>query len=295
VVLAATMLAGCRRPEPQDDDTATSSAGARRAEPTATAQPTGAPKGVGDPALIAEILEYHNTKSEQAGKMTMTAVVQLRIDDITDKARVAHAEYSAEPAKKGRIRTNADYRWADRLSPARPPAAMAEPAAAHLGGAERERPLLVGASVDGETQFGPYRWATIKDGDGKPTDARTFEYRRLDGRWAIKSMGGPASASFGADLEGWSDGRAIEALTEFYNKRGMWAGLFRLGAVERYRVDRIDSDTKLGFIEYLYIPLPGNRRETGYDKRTFNFEKRLGSWVVTRMDGNMSAFKGLSR
>jgi len=267
VAMLAAALGACRRSQAEDAEPASSTAKPHAAEPSATATPTAAPKAVGDPTVIAEIIEYHNTKSEQAGKMTMTGIVQLRIDDITDKARVAHAEYTAEPVKHGRIGSPGEYRWADleRAAPAEP------------------------------SSFGPYRWATIKEGEGKPSDARTFEYRRVGGGWAIKSMGGAQSASFGADLEGWSDGRAIETLTEFYNKRGEWAGQFRIGHVERYRVDRTGPETKLGYIQYLYIPLPGNRRETDYDKRTFHFEKRAGSWVVTRMDGYMSAANGLSR
>ena len=283
LVMAAGLLAACRRGAPHEDETAASSAKPKAAAPTATAQPTAAPKAVGDPRVIAEIIDYHNTKSEMAGKMTMIGITQLRIDDITEMARVAHAEYTAEPVKRGQLHLGGEIRWAGLERSV--PAVAAAPATAPVFG-----------WADGtEASFGPYRWATIKDGEGKPSDSRTFEYRRTDGDWAIKSMGGTASASFGADLEGWSDGRAIEALTEFYNKRGEWAGRFRIGHVERYRVDRTGPESKLGFIQYLYIPLPGNHRETDFDKRTFHFEKRLGSWVVTKMDGFMSAAKGLTR
>jgi hypothetical protein len=283
VVMAAGLLAACRRSAPSEEETTSSSAKPKGASPTATVAPTAAPKEVGDPRVIAEIIDYHNTKSEMAGKMTMTGITQLRIDDITDKARVAHAEYTAEPVKRGQLHLGGEYRWAglERTVPGVE--------------AARDSALAFGWADGTQASFGPYRWATIKDGEGKPSDSRTFEYRRTDGAWAIKSMGGAASASFGADLEGWSDGRAIEALTEFYNKRGEWAGRFRIGHVERYRVDRTGTDGKLGFIQYLYVPLPGNHRETDFDKRTFHFEKRSGSWVVTKMDGFMSAAKGLMR
>ena len=267
---AAALLGGCRRDTPVDGETTAASAapqggGAPSAAPPAP-PPTSPPAPVGDPKVIAEIIEYHNTKSVEAGKITMTGIVQLRVDNITERNRVAHAEYTFEPAKGGRLDAPADpeastHRWAS----------------------------------EGGPSPSPYRWATMKDGVEIITDARTFEYRLESGTWRIKSMGPKQSGSFGADQDGWSDANAMKALTEFYDRRGVWAGQFRLGAVARYRVDRMNEGQKMGYVEYLYIPLPGNNRETSYDKRTFKFEKLRGAWVVTQMGDYMSAANGLAR
>lgn len=256
VLLLALVAHGCRRVRTDDDEVPPLPLPTGQAVLPAPAPPQQPPREpVGDPRTVAEIKEYHDTRSEMAGKATLTQIVALRIDVISDKMKVAHVEY--------------DY------LPIDPEAAPAK------GGAIGTR--------------SPYRWATTEDGPAKKTDQRTFEYKKESGAFRIKSMGGKKSASFGADLEGWSDAKAISELTTFYDRRGVWAGQFRLGDVARYRVDKIDEQTKLGFIEYLYIPLPGNNRETGFDKRTFRFVKTGSGWSVTSMGDHMSALKGLLR
>ena len=86
---------------------------------------------------------------------------------------------------------------------------------------------------------------------------------------------------------------ALESqIIDFYNNRGEWAGVFRIGHIERLRVDSVSGTRAIASVRYRYIPIPGNykkRTDTGYDQRTFVFNKNGPLWEVVSMGGYMSA------
>lgn len=81
-------------------------------------------------------------------------------------------------------------------------------------------------------------------------------------------------------------------IIDFYNNRGEWAGVFRIGRIERLRMDSVSNTRAVASVRYQYIPIPGNykkRTDTGYDQRTFVFIKNGPLWEVVSMGGYMSA------
>jgi len=304
-LLLAALVAGCPRNEETDAPALSDEPVATATEaPTASPEiPPAPPPPQFDPTIVREVTEYYDTKSVMAGKARMTNILKLRMDVANETCKVAHVLFESEPLESGwRAPARADRvrHAAWERHPALPDRLWLE----SLGGTDRP-PAELGAFPDLVRGPAPPAWhrqggvrlvtSEVKEAPSEPTDHRTFEYHKQGGGWRIRSMGGEESASFGTDLEGWSDAEAIDKISHYYNAKGVWAGRFRLGAVARYRVDRITATTKLAYIKYLYIPLPGNPRETGYDKRTYRFEKRDGSWEVTWMGGHMSALKGLQR
>lgn len=84
----------------------------------------------------------------------------------------------------------------------------------------------------------------------------------------------------------------IGALTEFYNKRGEWAGTFRVDHVEKLRLQNINDVRLIAHVRYFYIPVAGNsqgRTDSGFDQRIFVFNKIGSDWQVAEMGGYMSA------
>ena len=99
-----------------------------------------------------------------------------------------------------------------------------------------------------------------------------------------------------------NDGRAVSeapsqnvmesAITSFYNNRGEWAGVFHMTGIVRIKVDTISPTQEIANVRYSYTPIPGNyqnRTDSGYDQRTFIFNKNGPIWEVTSMGGYMSA------
>ncbi|MCR4301677.1 MAG: hypothetical protein NUV51_08700, partial [Sulfuricaulis sp.] len=99
-----------------------------------------------------------------------------------------------------------------------------------------------------------------------------------------------------------SDGKAVSqppsqnatesAITSFYNNRGEWAGVFRMTGIEKIKVDTISATQVIANVRYSYAPIPGNykkRTDSGYDQRTFVFNKNGPIWEVTSMGEHMSA------
>jgi hypothetical protein len=81
-------------------------------------------------------------------------------------------------------------------------------------------------------------------------------------------------------------------IIDFYNNRGEWAGVFRIGRIEKLRVNSVSDTRAIASVRYYYIPIPGNykkRTDTGYDQRTFVFIKNGPLWEVVSMGGYMSA------
>jgi hypothetical protein len=81
-------------------------------------------------------------------------------------------------------------------------------------------------------------------------------------------------------------------IIDFYNTRGEWAGVFRMGQIEKMRIDSESSTQAVAAVRYHYIPIPGNyknRTDTGDDQRTFVFRKNGSLWEVVSMGGYMSA------
>lgn len=81
-------------------------------------------------------------------------------------------------------------------------------------------------------------------------------------------------------------------IIDFYNTRGEWAGVFRLGRIEKMRVVSVSDSMAIASVRYYYIPILGNykkRTDSGYDQRTFEFRKNGPLWEVVSMGGHMSA------
>lgn len=89
-----------------------------------------------------------------------------------------------------------------------------------------------------------------------------------------------------------SQGVLESAITGFYNNRGEWAGVFRIGRIEKIRLETVSDTVTIAHVRYFYTPIAGNykgRTDTGYDQRTFVFNKNGPIWDVVSMGGYMSA------
>lgn len=86
---------------------------------------------------------------------------------------------------------------------------------------------------------------------------------------------------------------ALESkIIDFYNNRGEWAGVFRIGSIVKLHVDSTSDTQAIVSVRYYYVPIPGNykkRTDTGYDQRIFVFSKNGPLWEVVSMGGYMSA------
>jgi len=81
-------------------------------------------------------------------------------------------------------------------------------------------------------------------------------------------------------------------ITNFYNNQGEWAGVFRIGKIERVKLEQHDRGRLIANVRYYYTPVPGNRKgrtDTGYDQRTFTLIMNRHHWTVINMGKYMSA------
>ena len=77
----------------------------------------------------------------------------------------------------------------------------------------------------------------------------------------------------------------------YYEKKGVWAGVFWLDSAQQERVV-VHNEKELSYhLHYLYVPIPNNRRfrtDSGYDQRIFFFACDK-EWTVRDMGPYMSA------
>lgn len=78
------------------------------------------------------------------------------------------------------------------------------------------------------------------------------------------------------------------AVTAYYDNKGVWAGKFKIGSIEKIRLDSTGSKIA-AHVRYEYLPVPGNSRKPGYDQRIFYIQKNRGRHTVNRMGDYMSA------
>jgi len=78
----------------------------------------------------------------------------------------------------------------------------------------------------------------------------------------------------------------------YYNNQGEWAGVFRIGTIERIKIEQRNPVQMIAHVRYDYIPIPGNykgRTDTGHDQRAFFLIRNDHRWQVVRMGKYMSA------
>lgn len=79
-----------------------------------------------------------------------------------------------------------------------------------------------------------------------------------------------------------------QAVKNFYDNKGIWAGKFRMGEIVKVRIDSTEKTIK-AHVKYEYLPLHGNNRSPGYDQRIFTINISNGVYNVVEMDNYMSA------
>ena len=83
---------------------------------------------------------------------------------------------------------------------------------------------------------------------------------------------------------------ASDLAVEYYQRDGIWAGVFKIDQITQRRLERVDNGIML-HMRYRYRPIPGNRFErtdSGVDQRSFLFQCELG-WRVLEMGPHFSA------
>jgi len=77
------------------------------------------------------------------------------------------------------------------------------------------------------------------------------------------------------------------AITLYYNDKSVLAGKFKISNVEKIRIEGSGLSIT-AHMQYEYVPLPGNARESGYDQRIFLLQKHSGKYAVKYMGEYMS-------
>jgi hypothetical protein len=94
------------------------------------------------------------------------------------------------------------------------------------------------------------------------------------------------------DPDELTQAEATRLVTGHYNRRGEWAGQYRLVRVERMRMVREAPDRVQAHTRYAYrcvIDGCGGTMQSGTDQRVFTLQRGPSGWFVTRMGGHMSA------
>lgn len=84
--------------------------GSPSAEPTAAAAPAPTGAGTGSAVVVpadgwsdddakSDLTLFYNTTAEWSGKFVLAKVLQMRVDQASDRIRVAHVEYAFEPVR----------------------------------------------------------------------------------------------------------------------------------------------------------------------------------------------------
>jgi len=94
----------------------------------------------------------------------------------------------------------------------------------------------------------------------------------------------PASTPWPPELP---EQEAVRLIRIFYDTIGEFAGQYRLGRVERVRLDASDGRVVVLHVAYTYVPVARGSR--GSDARVFRLERRGDAWVVERMGPAQSA------
>ena|GEM_PF-3861381 len=77
----------------------------------------------------------------------------------------------------------------------------------------------------------------------------------------------------------------------YYERYGVWAGVFRLSSAEKQRIETVTAKEIVYHLRYRYVPIPNNslfRKDTGFDQRIFYLSCEK-DWQVRHMGPHMSA------
>lgn len=77
------------------------------------------------------------------------------------------------------------------------------------------------------------------------------------------------------------------AVRDYYNNSGEWAGQFRIDDILGMRVQG-SLPTLTVHVKYRFVPLPGNSRSAGDDQRVFTISVANGQYRVVNMGAYMS-------
>ena len=87
-----------------------------------------------------------------------------------------------------------------------------------------------------------------------------------------------------------SDTELVELSRAYYERQGIWAGIFRLDSAENYQTEKFEGSIRF-HLRYRYRPIPNNplgREDAGVDQRIFTLKCKDG-WRVDDMGSFMSA------
>ena len=95
----------------------------------------------------------------------------------------------------------------------------------------------------------------------------------------------------GCDADVFPNQLATDIAVDYYQRHGIWAGIFNIGAVLQTRLEKTDTQTRVLHMRYRYVPIPGNRmgrNDIGVDQRVFLL-RCDENWEVMQMGPYMSA------
>ncbi|MEO0343626.1 MAG: peptidoglycan-binding domain-containing protein [Pseudomonadota bacterium] len=89
-----------------------------------------------------------------------------------------------------------------------------------------------------------------------------------------------------------SNNELVTLIKQYYHSRGEWAGIFRMGSVNRMMIGPDAGGGFYAHVRYNFSPIPNNRAgrtDSGSDQRRFLIEVRNGRYSVVFMDEYNSA------